>query len=297
MNTREVTQIPHSDYITEAFDDGRVAIDRIVIHSTVCTTQQAINTFSSPNATTSAHYIIGNDGSLHAGLEEYWVAYHAGNYPMNQRSIGIEHEWYQGIHPTDALYAKSAQLVKDICDFYGLPINSTTIIPHKQVVATGCPNEIDVAKIIALASGQPAATVDNCPAELAQVKAERDKLNTIIGTVKDPQIEQLKKDVIAAQATSSSCLAEKNSLSVQLQECQRQATVYKAEYDKAIGPTGYIEVIKQADLDKTALKTEITNLNTKLTKAQKQYETLKKPGLKFIQAAVIAICEKLGVQL
>ena len=177
-----------------------------------------------------------------------------------------------------------------------------SIDPHDNVIL----NDIERVSQILLRGIQnafpdlkPTTTPTTPPSTdaCATFKTEITRLNDIIGKVKDPQIEQLKKDVIAAQATSSSCLAEKNSLSVQLQECQRQAQTYKAEYDKAIGPTGYIEVIKQADIDKGLLRTEITNLNTKLTKITNQYNNLKKPGLKFIQAAVIAMCEKLGVQL
>lgn len=152
---RSYTSLPYTEYTTTAFDSNRLPITKVVIHSTACTLQQAINTFSSPNAQTSAHYIVDMDGKLYAGLEEYSVAYHSGNYEMNQKSIGIENVWYNGIHPSDELYAKSAALVKDICNFYKLPIDKTTIIPHNQVVPTGCPNEISVDKIISLANGTP----------------------------------------------------------------------------------------------------------------------------------------------
>lgn len=149
MAKRAYTSLPFTEYATTAFDSEkyRNQITQVIIHSTVCTTQQAINTFSSPNAQTSAHYIIGNDGSLHAGLEEFNVAFHAGNYAVNQSSIGIEHEWYVGIHPSDALYQTSAKLVADICKFYNIPCDRIHIRGHKEVVPTGCPNQINVDKI------------------------------------------------------------------------------------------------------------------------------------------------------
>jgi len=112
---------------------------------------------------------------------------------MNRRSIGIEHEWYQGIHPSEALYAKSAALVKDICQFYNIPIDSAHIIPHNQVVPTGCPNEINVAHIIELAVGTP-PPVDTCPADLISMTAERDRLNGII-TGKDEVIAALQVEM------------------------------------------------------------------------------------------------------
>lgn len=227
---RTYTTLPYTEYTTTAYDDDlyRKPIIRIVIHSTVCTTQQAINTFSSPNATTSAHYIIGNDGSLHAGLEEFNVAFHSGNYPMNQMSIGIEHEWYSGIHPSAQLYATSAKLVKDICSFYNLPIDSATIIPHKQVVPTGCPNEIDVARIIREASGG-SPVIDDCPAKLTQITTERDRLNGVI-TGKDETIshlgatiDQKNSELATAQATISNLQSQVIILQEQLATATEQA--------------------------------------------------------------------------
>jgi len=204
--------------MTVSFDGEtlRKPIDRIVIHSTVGTVQSAISMFSRSEANTSAHYIIGNDGKLYAGLEEFNVAYHAGNYAMNQRSIGIEHEWYSGIHPTDALYKESAALVRDICQFYNLPIDATTIIPHKSVIATSCPNEIDVNRIIAEAKG--VQQVDDCPARLAEKTALETTLRGVI-TKKDEllkmqevQIGKLSEDLKQCQTTIQSSLELQNKL-------------------------------------------------------------------------------------
>lgn len=291
---RQYTSLPYTEYNTTAYDTNRELIDRIVIHSTVCTTQAAINTFSSPTAKTSAHYIIGNDGKLWAGLEEYNVAYHSGNYPMNQRSIGIEHEWYAGIHPSDALYAKSAALVKDICNFYNIPINSTTIIPHKQVVATGCPNEIDVAKIISLAGGASLPSIEECPAKLIQITAERDRLNKIIGEDKDPEIKRL-NETIAKMASDATLLqSQYNTLALKEQECQKQALIYKEAYDAL---PSLKEVVSHLEETKVKQAAEISELTKQVGYWQTKYGNLKKPGLKFLQSAVIAICEKLGVQI
>ena len=131
------------------YDETRKPIDLVVLHHTACTYQQAINTFGSPNAKTSAHYIISNKGELAAMLEEYNTAYHAGNYDTNQRSIGIETEWYEGMGDrTEALYEKVSALVADICKYHKIPIDLDHIKPHKDFKATQCPGTLDIPRII-----------------------------------------------------------------------------------------------------------------------------------------------------
>jgi hypothetical protein len=129
-------------------ESGRLPVTQIIIHSTVSPYMSAVNYFNNPNAGTSAHYVISNKGEIAAMLEEYYVAYHSGNLTVNQKSIGIEHEWYQGMVIDNALYKKSAQLVADICREYKLSCNRGTVKGHKEIVPTGCPNLIDVDRIV-----------------------------------------------------------------------------------------------------------------------------------------------------
>ena len=147
---REQTEIPNTEFTTAMgnFETQRSPITQIIIHSTVGTVQSAINTFGKQGTKVSAHYIIGNDGKLWQGLEEYYTAYHSGSLEVNRRSIGIEHEWYQGIIPSNELYSMSAKLVADICKFYGLGTNRGVIKAHKEIVPTQCPNAIDVDRIV-----------------------------------------------------------------------------------------------------------------------------------------------------
>lgn len=150
---RKYTSLPFTEYTTASgnFDANRKPITKIVLHSIVGTVNSAISRFATRNTGVSAHYIIGNDGKLYAGLEEYFVAYHSGSYGVNQESIGIEHEWYQGLILTDKLYETSSKLVADICRAYGIPCDAQHVLRHNQIVATGCPNLVDTNKIIALA--------------------------------------------------------------------------------------------------------------------------------------------------
>lgn len=265
---RTYTTLPYTEYTTTIYDDNRKPITNIIIHSTVCTVQQAINTFSSPNATTSAHYIIGNDGKLWAGLEEYEVGYHCGNYEMNQKSIGIEHEWYSGLTISDALYSMSAKLVADICKFYNLPCNRTTVKMHKEIVPTGCPNLIDTERIVreanTILNGGP--IVDDCPAKLK----EKTELETFLRG----EIE--KKDI--QLQTIPSILAEKNSLAVQLDSCQRDTATYKEAYDKLPELTENIKYLEGLKAEWTTKEQgyvkRIKYLETKIEKIKTPIKTL-----------------------
>lgn len=165
MATRKYTPIPYTEYpVSEGnFDTTRKPIDLVVLHHTATTYAKAIAHFGSSTAKASAHYIVSNNGNLAAMLEEYYTAYHAGQYAVNQRSIGIETEWYEGMGDrSTALYEKVSALVADICNFYAIPIDTDHIKPHKTFTATQCPGTLDIPRIIdrarAIASPAPVET-------------------------------------------------------------------------------------------------------------------------------------------
>lgn len=150
--SRIATSLPYTELeVADGnFDTSRSPIDRVVIHTMVGTWQGAAARFANSTQQVSAHYGVKLDGGLIHWLEETFTAYHAGNYVMNQRSIGIEHEDggdYNGVRP-DVLYESSAKLVADICTFYNIPIDRNHIIKHNQVIATGCPDALDVDRIV-----------------------------------------------------------------------------------------------------------------------------------------------------
>jgi N-acetyl-anhydromuramyl-L-alanine amidase AmpD len=127
----------------------------------------------------SAHYGVKLDGGLIHWLEEANTAYHAGSYSMNQRSIGIEHEDggdYNGVRP-DSLYKTSANLVRDICTFYNIPIDRQHILKHSEVIPTGCPDALDIDRIVreAAALNAPPVKMATLPqSELDQLRKDRD---------------------------------------------------------------------------------------------------------------------------
>ena len=177
--TRIVTTLPYTELevATGNYDTSRVTIDRIVIHTMVGTWQAAAARFDNQTSKVSAHYGVKLDGGLVHWLEEYNTAYHAGNYAMNQRSIGIEHEDggdYNGVRP-DVLYTTSANLVRDICKFYNIPIDRQHILKHSEVIATGCPDALDIDRIVreaAQTTTVPMATISQ--ADLDTLRKSRD---------------------------------------------------------------------------------------------------------------------------
>jgi len=307
---REETTLPNIEFTTATgnYDESRLPIDTIVIHSTVGTVQSAINRFGTKGTQVSAHYIIGNDGKLYQGLEEYYTAYHSGNYNVNQRSIGIEHEWYKGIIPSDALYDTSSKLVADICKFYNIPCDRQHIKKHSEIIPTACPNEIDVERIVRQArqilgsgsSGDYFLGIDLNNKESVKVCVQTWK-DVVDGKfIKKEEYEkvvaerdELKKKQLSAEAL----LYEKNTLAVKLQECEKQRDIYKAEYDNATKDGGYIEQIKYLEEAKKKQSDEIFELTRQVNYWQTKYNSIKKSGLKFIQHAVILLCEKAGIDL
>ena len=141
MASRKVTTLPvvEKTVCQTNADQKRSPIDRIIIHTEVGTQVAADHRFNDCASKVSAHYGVGLDGSIWHWVDEDWVAYHAGDYPMNQRSIGIEHEdngLYNDPRP-DALYTSSSQLVADICKFYSIPCDRQHIIKHSEVPISG----------------------------------------------------------------------------------------------------------------------------------------------------------------
>jgi hypothetical protein len=139
---RQLTPYNHSN---GRFGAKVVHVD---LHTMVGSIGSAQARFFSPTGEASAHYGISLNGEQRQWVSEGDTAWHAGNWPENIQSIGIEHEDggnYNDPVRTDALYNASIELVTDICRRYSL--NSTSIHVHNEFKATGCPDGLDVARI------------------------------------------------------------------------------------------------------------------------------------------------------
>lgn len=114
-------------------------IQLVVIHVTQETFADTISLFQNPAHAAAAHYVVrSSDGAIDQCVREHDIAWHAGNWDYNTRSIGIEHEGWvdQPSYFTTALYHASAALTAEICNKYGIPKDRNHIIGHSQVPGT-----------------------------------------------------------------------------------------------------------------------------------------------------------------
>ncbi|NMO33120.1 N-acetylmuramoyl-L-alanine amidase [Streptomyces sp. GMY01] len=115
------------------------SLDRVIIHITQETYANTLAIFQNPQKKVSAHYLVRSaDGHIAQCVSEANIAWHAGNWDYNTRSIGIEHEGWvdQPAYFTNALYAESARLTAAVCDRYGIPKDRAHIIGHYEVPGT-----------------------------------------------------------------------------------------------------------------------------------------------------------------
>jgi N-acetyl-anhydromuramyl-L-alanine amidase AmpD len=114
-------------------------VDRVVIHVTQTSYADALDIFRDPAKKVSAHYVVRSaDGHVAQCVREADVAWHAGNWDYNTRSVGIEHEGWvdRPAYFTEALYQESAKLTAGICGRYGIPRDRAHIIGHYEVPGT-----------------------------------------------------------------------------------------------------------------------------------------------------------------
>jgi N-acetyl-anhydromuramyl-L-alanine amidase AmpD len=119
-------------------------IDRVVVHMPEATYPITLRVFQDPAHGAAAHYVVRSaDGHIAQLARELDIAYHAGNFSFNERSIGIEHEGWADdpSYLTDEMYESSARLVAGICARYDIPVDREHILGHNEVpeVARICP--------------------------------------------------------------------------------------------------------------------------------------------------------------
>lgn len=116
-------------------------IQYIVIHDTEEDYPGTIRTFRNPGGCCSANYVVdGEAGGAYPTVTQLVhnkdIAYQAGNYWVNQHSIGIEHVGFADApngYYTQKLYDASAQLVAYLCAVYNIPIDRAHILGHGSV--------------------------------------------------------------------------------------------------------------------------------------------------------------------
>lgn len=115
-------------------------IDYIVIHDMEGYFKSSIDLVKSPTYRASWQYSVrSTDGHIAQHIKAKDVAWQAGNWYINAKSIGIEHEgflaegstWY-----TEAMYRASAKLVRYLAFRNGVPLDRAHIIGHDNVPGT-----------------------------------------------------------------------------------------------------------------------------------------------------------------
>nr|WP_229844749.1 N-acetylmuramoyl-L-alanine amidase [Streptomyces cinnamoneus] len=114
-------------------------VDFIVIHDTEGTWETTIKLVKDPAYVSWNYTIRSGDGHIAQHVPTKDVAWHAGNWYVNAKSVGIEHEgflaqpdaWY-----TEEMYRTSARLVRHLARKLDVPLDRQHILGHDNVPGT-----------------------------------------------------------------------------------------------------------------------------------------------------------------
>ncbi|MCX3062840.1 N-acetylmuramoyl-L-alanine amidase [Streptomyces beihaiensis] len=112
------------------------SVDYIVVHDTEGSWETTLNLVQNPKYLGWHYTVRSSDGLIAQSMHTKDVGWHAGNWYVNAKSIGIEHEgflaqpdsWY-----TEEMYRASARLVKYLAAKYDIPLNRQHILGHDTV--------------------------------------------------------------------------------------------------------------------------------------------------------------------
>ncbi|NRQ31722.1 N-acetylmuramoyl-L-alanine amidase [Nonomuraea sp. NN258] len=119
--------------------NGARTVNYIVIHDTEGTYQGIPSMINDPKYVSWHYTIRSRDGHVAQHVATKDIGWHAGNWDVNVRSIGIEHEGYLakgGTWYTEAMYRSSAKLVRYLAGKYRVPIDRAHILGHDNVPGT-----------------------------------------------------------------------------------------------------------------------------------------------------------------
>ncbi|MEU5275519.1 N-acetylmuramoyl-L-alanine amidase [Streptomyces asoensis] len=131
-------QFGDDDYGNHDLGDrpASTSIKYIVVHDTEGGWEGVIDMVQDPTYVSWNYSLRSTDGHVAQHVKAKDVAWHAGNWYVNAKSIGLEHEgflaqpdaWY-----TEAMYRSSARLVKYLASRYGIPLDRQHILGHDTV--------------------------------------------------------------------------------------------------------------------------------------------------------------------
>jgi len=114
-------------------------IDYIVVHDTEATWDTTLKLVQDPTYVSWHYSLRSADGHVANHLRAKDVGWHAGNWYVNSKAVGLEHEgflaqggqWY-----TEAMYRTSARLVRHLARTYDIPLDRAHVIGHDNVPGT-----------------------------------------------------------------------------------------------------------------------------------------------------------------
>ncbi|MGJ6962099.1 N-acetylmuramoyl-L-alanine amidase [Streptosporangium sp. G11] len=132
-------RLPGGGYGNHDRSDGPRRIDYIVIHDGETSYDAMTRLVKNPDYLSWHFTIRSADGHIAQHLRARDVGWHAGNWYVNSRSIGLEHEGYLargGAWFTEAMYLASARLVRHLAAKYDIPLDRAHILGHDNVPGT-----------------------------------------------------------------------------------------------------------------------------------------------------------------
>lgn len=111
-------------------------IDYIVIHDTEGSWDTTLKLVQDPTYLAWHYTIRSADGHVDQHVQTKDVGWHAGNWYVNAKSIGIEHEGFlaqPGTWYTESMYRSSARLVAYLAQKYRIPLDRQHILGHDTV--------------------------------------------------------------------------------------------------------------------------------------------------------------------
>ncbi|SEG94305.1 N-acetylmuramoyl-L-alanine amidase [Nonomuraea solani] len=115
-------------------------VEYIIIHDMEGYFLPSIRLNQDPNYGASWHYSLrSSDGHIAQHIKTKDVGWQAGNWYINAKSIGLEHEGFLaegGTWYTEAMYRSSARLVRYLAQRHNVPLDRAHIIGHDNVPGT-----------------------------------------------------------------------------------------------------------------------------------------------------------------
>jgi N-acetyl-anhydromuramyl-L-alanine amidase AmpD len=133
-------ELPNNDYGNHDLGNRPESqeIKYIVIHDTEGQWDGVLKLVQDPTYVSWQYSLRSRDGHVAQHVKAKDVAWHAGNWYVNAKAIGLEHEGFAklGTWYTEAMYRSSAKLVRYLAAKYRIPLDRAHIIGHDNVPGT-----------------------------------------------------------------------------------------------------------------------------------------------------------------